>query len=186
AMTLAHFYGSRYSEQGERPAEIRDASFMERIDYFGTGSPGEERLRIFAETVDELVASFGRWDIPWGEVNRFQRLSGDIDLGYDDDEPSLPVGMASAAWGALASFGASADENTKRIYGRSGNSFVAVVEFGDKVRAKSLLAGGQSGNPASPHFDDQAERYADAAFKDVAFYREDVEARAERTYHPGN
>jgi len=60
-----------------------------------------------------------------------------------------------------------------------------VVEFGDKVKAKSMLAGGQSSNPASPHFADQSQRYADKQFKDVAFYREDVEKRAEATYHPG-
>ncbi len=93
--------------------------------------------------------------------------------------------MASGRWGALASFGARRYQETKRIYGTSGNSFVAVVEFGDKVRAKTLLAGGQSGDPNSPHFDDQAERYVDRAFKDAAFYREDVERRATRTYHPG-
>ncbi|MDX2419258.1 MAG: penicillin acylase family protein, partial [Xanthomonadales bacterium] len=74
---------------------------------------------------------------------------------------------------------------TKRIYGTSGNSFVAVVEFGDRVKAKSMLAGGQSGDPDSLHFDDQAQRYVDREFKDVAFYKEDVEKRATRTYHPG-
>jgi len=93
--------------------------------------------------------------------------------------------MASSTWGALASCGARRYPGTKRIYGTSGNSFVAVVEFGEKVRAKSMLAGGQSGDPGSPHFDDQAQRYADVEFKDVAYYREDVEARASRTYHPG-
>ena len=93
--------------------------------------------------------------------------------------------MASSRWGALASFGANRYEGTKRIYGSSGNSFVAVVEFGDKVKAKSMLAGGQSGDPDSPHFDDQAQRSADREFKDVAYYREDVESRATRTYHPG-
>jgi acyl-homoserine lactone acylase PvdQ len=185
AMTLAHFYGLRYREQGELPAELQDASFMDQVDYFGTGSPEEERLKIFADTVATLDADFGRWDMPWGEVNRFQRLSGDIDLQFDDSQPSLPIGMASGAWGALASFGARPGEDTKRIYGRSGNSFVAVVEFGDRVRAKSMLAGGQSGDPDSPHFDDQAQRYADVDFKDVAYYREDVDARATRTYHPG-
>ena len=60
-----------------------------------------------------------------------------------------------------------------------------MVEFGDKVKAKSLLAGGQSGHPGSAHFDDQAQRYADREFKDVAYYKEDVLKRAERTYHPG-
>jgi acyl-homoserine lactone acylase PvdQ len=132
-----------------------------------------------------LEEDFGRWDTPWGEVNRFQRLSGDIDLEYDDEAPSLAIGMASGDWGALASFRAKRYPGTKRIYGSSGNSFVAVVEFGDRVQAKSLLAGGQSGDPASPHFDDQAERYANVEFKDVPYYREDVEARAVRSYRPG-
>ncbi len=185
AMTLAHFYGSNYYDNGELPDEMEDASFMEIINYFGAGSAPEERLRIFAETVAMLKADFGQWDMPWGEVNRYQRINGDIKQPFNDTKPSLPIGMASNNWGALASFGARRYEGTKRIYGTSGNSFVAVVEFGDKVRAKSMLAGGQSGDPGSPHFADQAQRYADREFKDVAYYREDVERRAERTYHPG-
>ncbi len=185
AMTLAHFYGSNYYDNGELPDKMEDASFMEIINYFGAGSAPEERLRIFAETVAMLKADFGQWDMPWGEVNRYQRINGDIKQPFNDTKPSLPIGMASNNWGALASFGARRYEGTKRIYGTSGNSFVAVVEFGDKVRAKSMLAGGQSGDPGSPHFADQAQRYADREFKDVAYYREDVERRAERTYHPG-
>ncbi|MEO1593978.1 MAG: acylase [Pseudomonadota bacterium] len=182
AMTLAHHYGMRYRDEGVRPEGIRGIAL---IDYFGKGSPVDERLQIFERTVAGLIDDFGRWDLPWGEVNRFQRLTGDIALRYDDDAPSLPVGLASGDWGALASFRARRGSGSKRIYGVSGNSFVAVVEFGDRVRAKSLLAGGQSGNPDSPHFDDQAQRYVDGAFKDVPFYREDVEARAVRRYRPG-
>jgi len=112
-------------------------------------------------------------------------LNGAIDLPFNDDAASLPVGMASGRWGALASFGAKRFPGTKRIYGSSGNSFVAVVEFGDKVKAKSMLAGGQSADPASAHFYDQAQPYVDRNFKDVAYYKEDVERRAESTYHPG-
>ena len=95
------------------------------------------------------------------------------------------MGLASGRWGALASFGSRTFEGTKKLYGSSGNSFVAVVEFGDKVKAKSILAGGQSSDVNSPHFYDQAQAYADIKFKNVAYYREDVEKRAERTYHPG-
>ncbi|MEE4279356.1 MAG: acylase [Halieaceae bacterium] len=182
AMTLAHFYGSRYREVGERPEGL---SPMETIDYFGSESPPAERLRVFNETIAMLEEDFGRWELPWGEVNRFQRLTGDIEQPHDDAAPSLPVGMASGRWGALASYGARRFPGTKKLYGSSGNSFVAVVEFGDRVRAKTLLAGGQSGDPASPHFDDQAERYVNRQFKDVAYYREDVDARAVSTYHPG-
>jgi len=183
AMSLAHFYATRYRAEGANPGGLKG---MDRINYFGTGSPNEERLRIFAATLAGLEEDFGRWDTPWGEINRFQRLNGDIDLPFDDNAPSLPIAMASGRWGALASFGAKRYPGTRRIYGGSGNSFVAVVEFGDKVRAKSLLAGGQSGDPASPHFVDQAQRYADRQFKDVAFYKDDVVQRAERTYHPGD
>lgn len=182
AMTLAHFYGTNYQSAGTAPEGM---SSMEEITYYGTKSPHSERLEIFQKTIDQLVSDFGSWEIPWGAVNRYQRLTGDIRQKFDDDAPSLPIGMASGNWGALASFGARAYDGTKRIYGTSGNSFVAVVEFGDKVAAKSLLAGGQSGDPDSPHFDDQAQRYADVEFKEVAYYREDVEKRALKTYRPG-
>ncbi|HSM30299.1 MAG TPA: penicillin acylase family protein, partial [Woeseiaceae bacterium] len=116
---------------------------------------------------------------------RFQRLSGAIDLDYDDAKPSLAVGMANSRWGALADFGAERRNGTKRLYGDNGNSFVAVVEFGDTVRAKSILVGGQNNDPASPHFDDQAPLYVDHEFKEVAYYREDVERRAGERYRPG-
>ena len=158
---------------------------MQRIQYFGTDSGIEERLEIFKNTITQLTEDFGSWDTPWGEINRYQRLNGEIRQPFNDDLQSIPVGLASGQWGALASFGARTYNGTKRIYGTSGNSFVAVVEFGDKVKAKSMLAGGQSGNPDSPHFDDQAQRYADVQFKEVAYYREDVEQRAKQTYHPG-
>jgi len=182
AMTLAHFYGMHYEERGNNPQELTG---MARVNYFGRQSPETERLELFAETVAMLEADFGTWEMPWGEVNRFQRLSGAIDAVFDDDEPSLPVPMTTSRWGALAAFGAQRSGDTKKIYGYRGNSFVAVVEFGDRVRAKSLLAGGQSNDPDSPHFFDQAQMYVDAEFKDVAYYREDVEARADEQYRPG-
>lgn len=182
AMTLAHYYGTMYGESGRHPAEMSD---MELMTYFGTASPPTERLEIFKATLQRLESDFGSWDIPWGEVNRYQRLNGAIRQPFDDSKPSLPIGFASGRWGALAAYGASYHNNTRKIYGTRGNSFVAVVEFGEKVRAKSILAGGQSGDPDSPHFNDQAMRYARAEFKDVAFYREDVFKRAREVYSPG-
>ena len=182
AMTLAHFYGQFTNREGKAPSGLPG---VERFRYFGSQSPDQERLELFQKAVDKIRADFGRWDIPWGEVHRFQRLDGAIESRFDDSLPSLPVGMASGRWGALASYGARAFD-TKRLYGTSGNSFVAVVEFGPAVRAKSLLAGGQSGDPNSPHFDDQAQRYVDRQFKEVAYSREDVERRAVRSYRPGD
>jgi acyl-homoserine-lactone acylase len=182
AMSLAHFYGMNYLEREVAP---EDLSGMQKIDYLGTDTQPAERLEVFAETVAMLANDFGDWRTPWGEINRFQRLSGAIDLEYDDDKPSFAVGMANSRWGALADFGAKRREGTKRLYGDNGNSFVAVVEFGDTVRAKSILVGGQSNDPDSPHFDDQAPLYVKQQFKDVAYYREDVERRAKERYRPG-
>ncbi|MBO6494859.1 MAG: acylase [Roseivirga sp.] len=182
AMTLAHFYGNAYYASGEVP---RTGDGMERFHYLGKGLSDAKKLEIFETALNKIEQDFGTWKLPWGEYNRFQRLSGDMDLQYDDDQPSIAVGMTTARWGALAAFGARSFNGTKKIYGYRGNSFVAMVEFGDKVRAKSMLAGGQSGDPESPHFDDQAQRYADINFKEVPFYREDVEARAKETYRPG-
>jgi acyl-homoserine-lactone acylase len=183
AMTLAHYYGTAVSRYGKRPYRM---GTMEFFKYFGSESPEEERLQIFTDVLAELTLNFGTWDLAWGEVNRYQRLNGDIRQDFDDSQPSIPIGFASGRWGALAAYGVSyTTEGAKKIYGTRGNSFVAVVEFGDKVKAKSILAGGQSGDPRSPHFNDQAQRYADMEFKEVLYYKKDVEANAVRSYHPG-
>lgn len=182
AMSLAHYYGMQYLAEGTRP---EDKSFMQTIEYFGNDSLRSERLTIFVLAIEKLTADFGQWNTPWGNINRLQRLTGDVELPVDDAKPSIPIGMASSRWGALAAFGARSVNGSKKLYGYRGNSFVAVVEFGDKVKAKSLLAGGQSGDPASPHFYDQAQRYAQGHFKDVAFYKKDVLNRAVEKYTPG-
>jgi acyl-homoserine-lactone acylase len=155
------------------------------LEYISTSLAPQERLQALARASGKLQADFGTWQTPWGEINRFQRVSGDVDQQYDDSKPSYPVAFTSANWGSLASFGMVAKQKTKRIYGDRGNSFVAVVEFGPRVRAKSILAGGESGNPASPHFNDQAEMYSKGQFKDVLFYKTDIEKQLERKYRPG-
>jgi acyl-homoserine lactone acylase PvdQ len=182
AMTLSHFYGTLYGQMGKYPEGLND---MERMQYLGSESEDTERLSVFSDVVDSLTSDFGTWELPWGEVNRYQRINGDIRQAFDDSKPSIPIGFASGRWGALAAYGARYHNNTKRIYGTRGNSFVAVVEFGEKVKAKSILAGGQSGDPQSPHFDDQATRYANAEFKEVPYYEADVRARAQEEYRPG-
>lgn len=146
----------------------------------------EAKVNALVKVLDDLKRDFGTWQIGWGEVNRFQRLTGKINETFDDSKPSLPVAMTSSFWGSLAAYGSKPFPGTKKMYGYVGNSFVAVVEFGKRIRARSLLAGGVSNNPRSPHFADQAAIYCQAKFKDVLFYREDVLKAAERQYQPGN
>jgi acyl-homoserine lactone acylase PvdQ len=143
-------------------------------------------LASLAEASDSLAADFGSWRTAWGNVNRFQRVNDDIEPSFDDAKPSIPVGFTSSRWGSLASFGARAYPNTKRWYGSSGNSFVAVVEFGDSVRARAVTAGGESGDSASRHFDDEAVRYSTGNLRPVYFYRSQLRGHTEREYHPGS
>lgn len=155
-------------------------------DFIASEATAEQLLQSLSAAADKLAADFGTWKTPWGEINRFQRLTDDIVHPFTDAGPSIPVGFTSAVWGSLASFGARPYKGSKKIYGTSGNSFVAVVEFGKTVRAKAVTAGGESGNPSSPHFNDQAKRYSTGDLREVYFYRSQLKRHTERTYHPGN
>lgn len=154
------------------------------IQFAKTATP-DQLLPQLQIVVNELKTKFGTWQIPWGELNKFQRPSGDIDLVFNDSAESLPIGNATGLWGCLPSYKSVYQNGTKKRYGYNGNSFVCAVEFGSKIKAKSLLAGGNSGFPKSKHFYDQSVLYQKGQFKDVLFYREDIEKNAERTYHPG-
>ena len=180
--TLAVFWGD---ELWSRVAAEARAANMTVYDFMETRATDTQRLQALDAVVGKLKADFGTWDVPWGEVNRFQRLTGDIVHPFDDGKLSIPVGFPSARWGSLASFGARSFNGSKKIYGTTGNSFLAAVEFGDKVQARAVTAGGQSGNPASPHFNDQAERYSKGDLREVYFYPEQLKEHTERTYKPG-
>ena len=138
-----------------------------------------------ANVVEQLKAKHGNWKITWGTVNRYQRISSDINQQYNDKEESFPIGFASALWGALPSYVSKYFNGSNNRYGVSGNSFVCAVEFGKKVKAKSLLAGGNSGDIKSKHFNDQLKMYCIGQFKEVLFYKEDVLKYKEKEYHPG-
>ena len=149
------------------------------------GAPAAQLLESLAAASDKLAADFGSWKTPWGDINRFQRLTGDIVQPFNDAGPSIPVPFPYSAWGSLASFSARPYPGTKKWYGTSGNSFVAVVEFGDTVRAKAVTAGGESGHPSSKHFNDEATRYATGNLREVYFYPSQLKGHTEREYRPG-
>ena len=146
-----------------------------------------EELAALGRAMDRLERDWGRWRVPWGEVNRFQRIDDAItNQVFHDDGPSINVPFAQARWGSLASFASRSYPGTRRWYGTSGNSFVAVVEFGPRVRAMAVTAGGESGHPGERHFNDQAERYAAGNLRRVYFYDDELTGHTERTYHPGS
>ena len=181
ATTLAIFWGQGLIERNA--AAARDAD-EPAYDYLVDKLTDAERVEGLSAALARLQQDFGRWRIAWGEINRFQRLTDDIVQPFDDARPSLPVGFAPSQWGALASFDSLKPRKTKKIYGSTGNSFIAAVDFGPTIHAKALMSGGESGDPASPHFSDQALMFSQGEFRDVLFYPEDVRAHAERSYRP--
>jgi acyl-homoserine-lactone acylase len=184
ATTLAVFWATRLRDNMKTriPEESDQLSI---IDFMAQSTTSHEKLEALHQAVNDLEKDFGTWKLAWGDVNRFQRISGKITPEFDDSKLSVPVAFTSSFWGSLAAYGAKQYPNTKKMYGTVGNSFVAVVEFGDKVKAKSIVTGGSSSNPTSKHFFDQGILYSLGKFKDVLFYKEDVLKSAERTYKPG-
>jgi acyl-homoserine-lactone acylase len=163
---------------------LTETAGMARYDHMLAVAP-QVKLKALSEAVDRLTRDFGTWKTPWGEINRFQRNDGAIVQHFDDKAASIPVPFSSAQWGSLASFGVRHYPGVKRLYGTSGNSFVAVVEFGQRVKARAVTAGGESGDPTSPHFNDQAARYATGNLRDVYFYADELKGHVERQYRPG-
>ncbi|HEX5209400.1 MAG TPA: penicillin acylase family protein [Steroidobacteraceae bacterium] len=182
ATSLAVFWGTDIFSQVQQRAQ---AAGISPEDYVVQRATREELLKSLAAASGRLIGGFGTWETPWGHINRFQRINDNIDPSFDDSKPSIPVPFTSSAWGSLASFGARPYPNTSKWYGSSGNSFVAVVEFGPKVQAWAITAGGESGNPASPHFDDEAAQYAMGDLRPVYYYKSQLQGHIERQYHPG-
>jgi acyl-homoserine lactone acylase PvdQ len=186
AQTVAIYWGERILRTGRgRVPAGQPLDYLSLTAYTIAHTTPEEKTAALTETLAELTRDFGKWQTPWGEVNRYQRLTGRIQETYDDKQPSRPVAFASSAWGSLAAFGAHSYPGTKRRYGNVGNSFVAVVEFGPRVVARSVVTGGSASRPDSPHFTDQAPLYTQGQFKDIWFYPEDVARHVERSYQPG-
>ena len=180
--SVAVFWGEEVQRRVAADAKKAD---MLAEDFIVSRAPAKLLLQSLATSSAKLESDFGKWKTPWGNINRFQRLTGDIAHPFNDQAASIPVGFTSSVWGSLASFGARAYPQTKKWYGTSGNSFVAAVEFSDRVRAVAVTAGGESGHPASPHFNDQAKRYSTGNLREVYYYRSQLKGHIEREYHPG-
>jgi acyl-homoserine-lactone acylase len=181
ATTLAALWGDQIWDVAKQDADAENVSVYADI---GGRMSADTKLAALAAVSERLQRDFGTWRVPWGEVNRQQRSTGDIVQHFNDAAPSLPVPFTSARWGSLASFGARRYPGTSRYYGTSGNSFVAIVEFGPRIEARAVSIGGESGDPQSRHFRDQAVRYSDGALRKVYFYPDDLAGHVEREYHP--
>ncbi|MDE2412983.1 MAG: penicillin acylase family protein, partial [Sphingomonadales bacterium] len=176
--SLAVFWGDALWAMGAADAEEQRISVP---NWIASKATPAQKLAALDQAMARLTADFGSWKVPLGEINRFQRNDGAIRQTYDDAKPSTPVPFTSAYWGSLASFRGGRGAGTRRYYGEHGNSFVAAVEFGPRVKARAVTIGGESGDPASPHFKDQAQRYADGDLRPVYFYPDELAGHVKET-----
>ena len=111
-----------------------------------------------------------------------------LDLPFDDKLPSLPCLAAPGPMGVVftqyyspidPAFRSSMSLNKR--YGLVGASYMAVYEFGPKIRGASALNFGQSGDPKSPHYFDQAQLLSERKLKPELFDWPDVLAGANRS-----
>ena len=147
----------------------------------------EDLLVSFETAMDALEADWDTWAVPWGEINRLQRIHTSGVGEFSDERESLAVAGGPGPLGIVFNFYTRPVEGQKRRYGVAGHSYAAVVEFGDgEVKAESILVFGESGDESSPHYFDQARLFADGRFKPAWFSRAEVDANAISSYHPGD
>ena len=174
------WYGQMYGQP--RPSESLAPEFV--------NNPKRkfEALIAAAESLEKL---HGDWRVPWGKVNRMQRVprAGGLEAAaalFRDQLPSLPCAGVEGPLGvAFNVYYTPSAPLRKQRFGVAGNSYAAVYEFSDRIKSKSLLQYGNSGDPNSPHYFDQAKLYSEEKFKDAYFYDDEVEAHTVKSYHPG-
>ena len=185
AQTIAIRWGQKIMPKIPKAMQFGgETDVVQNIEKYAESGSKQEMLQALREVMVDLQKDFGTWRVSWGELNRFQRVSNGDVFQMDDAKPSISVPFASSAWGQLPSYTSRSIQGSKKWYGVNGNSFIAAVEFGPKIKAYSLLAGGQSGDPSSPHFFDQGKNYSEGKFKEVYFYKNDVMKHALKSYHP--
>ena len=152
-------------------------------------TPRRQTLDVLTEAVTTLEKQWGTWQVPWGDLSRIQRpdarQNANVQAAFRDSEPSIPVAGAPGPAGVVFNFYPFPAPGQKRRYGMAGTSYAGVVEFGKTVKAKTILQFGESGDPASPHYFDQAPLYARQEFKPAWFSKAEIASHKTRVYHPG-
>ncbi|MGZ3750174.1 MAG: penicillin acylase family protein [Mucilaginibacter sp.] len=184
ATSLAVEWGTRMLMALPRVETVEESTYQtERMSAMLKIISPQKELEYLNDAIKSIQKRYGTWKTEWGDINRYQRpVDG---TAFDDKLPSIPVGLVGSQFGQLPSFQSRSTGTLKR-YGYSGNSFIAVVEFGPRIKAKSIITGGASFDPSSKHFTDQAEGYINGRFKDILFYKADVLKHVEKSYHPGD
>lgn len=160
----------------------------DRLEQQQPGAAGN-RLAALDSGVASLRSAWGTWQIPWGEVNRLQRIPDPGEVQFSDARPSIAVPGVSGADGAVFTVYTVRvpGGGQQRSYGVAGGTYVSVVEFGPTVRALAVHVMGESGDSTSRHYFDQAPLYARGEMRPSWLSLQEIKdpKHLERAYHPG-
>ena len=128
-----------------------------------------EQFRALTVAARQLQNIHGDWRVPYGRIHRTQRHREVAELPwvpFDDHLPSLPSLGGHGPMGVIftqyytPSVYIPLVRTARKRYGVLGLTYLAVYEFGPKVRGASVMQFGASADPESPHYFDQAELVA--------------------------
>jgi acyl-homoserine-lactone acylase len=150
-------------------------------------------FRALRDAAAKLQGLYGKWKVPYGDVNRLQRHANIADffekIPFSDRQSSLPVAGVQGPVGSVFTIYYTPPipfvRPMAKRYAVVGSSYMASIEFGDRIRTASLLQYGSSGHADSPHFFDQAKLLSDCKLKQAWFYWDEVLSHAKQSYHPG-
>lgn len=121
------------------------------------------------KTLEAVAAQFQArgvpLDLPWGFFYRINYNGKDLPANGADGS----VGIFRVAWSEAG------PAEDGRMYIDGGDTWQAVIEFGDKVKAKVLMSYGNSTQKDSPHYGDQLELFSKKEMRDCYYYRADVD-----------
>jgi acyl-homoserine-lactone acylase len=123
---------------------------------------------------DNVIKRYGSPDVAWGEVYRF-RMNG---LDY-------PANGGPGQYGIFRTM-SFIDDNDNKKHAVAGDTYVAVTEFGEKVRAQVLLSYGNATQPGNKHIGDQLKMLSDKKLRPALLEKPDILKNLEKRESPGS
>ena len=166
-MLLFYTWANKFNPNRESNYEVKWDQDSPTLTPDGLADPALA-VQLLEESVSELEAKYGRLDLPWGDYYRIQY--NDKNLPANGTDGSL--GVFRVAWP-----GGGDDDH---LYVGGGDSWVGVIEFGEKVTAKVLLSYGNATQKDSPHYGDQLELFSKKELRDAWITKNQVDAHTAR------
>lgn len=123
---------------------------------------------LLEEAAQELKAGFGKLDVEWGAYYKLRHNGEELPANGVDGS----LGTFRVAWPGQVT--------QEKAYVGGGDSWVGVIEFGEKINARVLLSYGNASENNHPHNGDQLKLFSEKKLREAWFYDEQLEGHIER------